>query len=224
MLTIDFARFPIGPGDRVLDVGCGSGRHAVEAHRRGATALAVDLDEVALKGITGLDAPSAPILADGTRLPLPDASMTHVILSEILEHVHQHQLLLAEAARVLVPGGRLAVSVPRWFPERVCWLLSKPYHQVAGGHIRIYRRTELRRLITGAGLVLDGHHHAHGLHAPYWWLKCLVGVDRETRLVRHYHDLLVHEIIHGPWPTPALARALDAVVGKSLVVYARKPQ
>ena len=223
MLTVDFTRFPIGPGDRVLDIGTGTGRHAVEAHRRGAHVVALDLDEVALKGLQGLDRRSTRVLADGTSLPLPDNSVTHVILSEVLEHVPDHQRMLREAERVLVPGGRLALSVPRWFPEQACWLLSSAYHQVDGGHIRIYRNRELHGLLASAGLTFEGHHYAHGLHTPYWWLKCLVGVDRETRLVRLYHDLLVHEIIHGPWPNPGAAKVLDTVLGKSLVMYARKP-
>jgi SAM-dependent methyltransferase len=220
MLTIDFDRLGVDAASTVLDIGCGTGRHTREAHRRGATAIALDLDEVALKGI---DRCSVAIRANGTRLPLPDASVTHVVLSEVLEHVPDDRTMLAEAVRVLAPGGRLALSVPRWYPERICWALSSAYHQVDGGHIRIYRRRLLENLVTGAGLELDGHHYAHGLHTPYWWLKCLAGVDRETRLVRRYHDLLVHEILTGPWPTPTVAGVLDRLAGKSLVLYARKP-
>lgn len=221
MLTIDFDRFAVDVDSIVLDIGSGTGRHTHEAHRRGATAIALDLDEVALKEIGHAN---AALLADGTRLPFPDASVTHVILSEVLEHVPAHANMLAEAARVLIPGGRLALSVPRYYPERLCWSLSKAYHQVDGGHIRIYRRRRLERLVANTGLTLEGHHHAHGLHTPYWWLKCLVGVERETRPVRRYHDLLVHEIMTGPWPTPPIARVIDQLLGKSLVLYARKPE
>lgn len=222
MLTIDFTRFPIRAGDRVLDIGCGNGRHAREAQRRGAHTIALDLDEVALKGIQDLAATSAAVLADGTRLPLSDASVTHVILSEVLEHVPDDRAMLAEAARVLAPGGLLALSVPRWLPEQICWRLSDAYHQVEGGHIRIYRRRQLHAQLLDAGLRPHGHHHAHGLHAPYWWLKCFVGVDRETALARRYHRFLVREIINGPWPNGPLASLIDAAVGKSLVIYARK--
>ncbi|WP_328611682.1 class I SAM-dependent methyltransferase [Amycolatopsis sp. NBC_00345] len=220
MLTIDFDRFRVDGTSTVLDVGCGTGRHTREAHRRGARAIALDLDEVALKGIEDC---SVALRADGTRLPLPDDSVTHVILSEVLEHVPGHHAMVAEAARVLAPGGRLAVSVPRRYPEQICWALSKAYHQVDGGHIRIYRRRELERLLTDAGLEVESSHLTHGLHTPYWWLKCLVGVDRETRLVRRFHDLLVHEIMTGPWPNPAIAALLDRIAGKSLVLYARRP-
>ncbi len=222
MLTIDFARFPVAPGDLVLDIGCGTGRHALHAHHHGGQVVAVDIDEVALKEIRDLDAPSARAIADGTRLPFVDGCATHVILSEVLEHIPDDRSMLAEAHRVLRPGGVLAVSVPRWFPEWICWSLSSEYHHVPGGHIRIYRSHQLRQRLTEAGLVPLAQHHAHGLHAPYWWLKCLVGVDRETTLTRRYHDLLVHEIVSGPWPNQLAARMIDAAVGKSLVIYARK--
>ncbi|MFF1911944.1 class I SAM-dependent methyltransferase, partial [Streptomyces sp. NPDC058239] len=42
MLTVDFSRFPLAPGDRVLDLGCGGGRHAFECYRRGANVIALD--------------------------------------------------------------------------------------------------------------------------------------------------------------------------------------
>jgi hypothetical protein len=91
---------------------------------------------------------------------------------------------MRELARVLAPGGLLAVTVPRWGPELVCWALSSAYHEVEGGHVRIYRGSELRRRLAAQGLEPVGAHHAHGLHAPYWWLKCAVGVDdADHRLV-----------------------------------------
>ena len=42
MLTVDYDRLGVGPGDRVLDLGCGFGRHAFEAARRGASVVALD--------------------------------------------------------------------------------------------------------------------------------------------------------------------------------------
>ena len=52
---------------------------------------------------------------------------------------------------MLKPGGRLAVTVPRWLPEQVCWALSDEYHANEGGHIRIYHADELRDKVTARG-------------------------------------------------------------------------
>ncbi|MCW2896543.1 MAG: Methyltransferase type 11, partial [Actinomycetia bacterium] len=54
MLTVDFTKFPINPGDRVLDLGCGAGRHAFEAYRRGARVVAADLDLKELAAVSGM--------------------------------------------------------------------------------------------------------------------------------------------------------------------------
>ncbi|OZM72118.1 SAM-dependent methyltransferase [Amycolatopsis antarctica] len=225
MLTIDFDKLALRPGQRLLDLGCGDGRHAYAANRAGADVTALDMDDVALKGIhNDTEHPGlATVRADGRMLPFTDNAFDHVVISEVLEHVPDDRALLTEAARVLAPGGLLSISVPRWFPERVCWTLSRSYHQVDGGHIRIYRRSQLLKQVAKTGLHPLGTHHAHALHSPYWWLKCLVGIDHDNALVHRYHDFLCHEITNGPWPNPRIERMLNVVLGKSLVLYARKP-
>lgn len=80
---------------------------------------------------------------DALGLPFPDASFDVVIVSEVMEHIPDDEGVLAEMARVLKPGGRIAVTVPRYGPEKVCWALSDAYHEIEGGHIRIYRADEL---------------------------------------------------------------------------------
>ncbi|WP_410654888.1 class I SAM-dependent methyltransferase [Amycolatopsis sp. lyj-112] len=235
MLTVDFDRFPVGPGDRVLDLGCGDGRHAYEAYKRGADVVAADLDDTALKHVRDMfstiaDAGEAPIStsalavrADALRLPFPDKAFNRVIVAETLEHIHSDRAVLAEVSRVLSPGGLAVATVPRWWPERICWLLSDAYHEVEGGHIRIYRRHELLDRMASAGLRTIGSHHAHALHSPYWWLKCAVGPDTGHRLCELYHRFLVWDIMRSPRPVRFAERVLNPLLGKSLVVYARKP-
>ncbi|RSM86096.1 class I SAM-dependent methyltransferase [Kibdelosporangium aridum] len=232
MLTVHFGRFRVGTGDRVLDLGCGGGRHAFEAAKQGADVIALDLNEADLKDVRDMFAAMAEVgespgvtmavRASGLALPFPDASFDHVIAAEILEHIPDDTSMIAETARVLKPGGLVAVTVPRWWPERVCWALSDAYHRVEGGHVRIYRKRQLIRRLRAAGLEPFRTHHAHALHSPYWWLKCAVGVDNETAAVRLYHRFLLWDIMKAPKLTRILERMLNPVLGKSLVIYARK--
>ena len=234
MLTVDYDRLDLRPGMTVLDLGCGEGRHAFEAYRRGARVVAVDrgvsevgttkrwLGAIAAAGEAPDGARYEVVRGDLLALPFPDASVDRVIASEVLEHIPDDATAMAEIARVLKPGGTVAVTVPRYGPERVCWALSDAYHANEGGHIRIYRGDVLRARLAAAGLVPRGQHHAHALHAPFWWLKCAVGVDRDPAAVRGYHRLLVWDLTERPWVTRVAERLLDPVIGKSLVVYASK--
>jgi SAM-dependent methyltransferase len=235
VLTVDFRRFAAGPGHRVLDVGCGGGRHAFEAYRRGAHVVAFDHDAEQLSPVSGMfaamraegeagpPAAAGAVTGDATAMPFPDGAFDRVIAAEILEHVPDDRRALAEIARVLRPGGLAAVTVPAWLPERVCWALSREYHEVPGGHVRIYSRAELEAKLARAGLAVAGRHHAHGLHSPFWWLKCAVGVHNDDHpLVRGYHRMLAWDIMRHPPVTRLPERALNPLIGKSLVIYATK--
>lgn len=238
MLTVDYRRLGLAPGERLLDLGAGGGRHAFGALQRGARVVALDADEIEVKGAGALLAAmvdqgdtgpgqagaGAALRGDALRLPFPDASFDRVIAAEVLEHIPDDTAAMAELARVLRPGGTAAVTVPRWGPELVCWVLSDDYHLTPGGHVRIYRRSVLEERLRGVGLTPVGLGFGHGLHTPYWWLRCAVGVERDQHpLVRAYHRVLVWDIERGrPWPTRWAEALLNPTLAKSIVVYLEK--
>jgi SAM-dependent methyltransferase len=235
MLTVDFDRLGVGPGTKVIDVGCGAGRHSFEAYRRGADITAFDQDAPELQNVATMfeamaaagevpaGASAAAVVGDALALPYADGTFDVVIASEILEHVPTDDAAIAELVRVLKVGGTLAVTVPRWLPERICWLLSDQYHANEGGHVRIYKASDLRAKIAARGMRFTHTHFAHGLHSPFWWLKCAVGVE-ETKhpAVTAYHKVLVWDMMQRPLLTRATEAVLDPLIGKSVALYFQK--
>lgn len=235
MLTVEFDLLQVQSGHRVLDLGCGAGRHTYAALERGADVIGVDLDGDLLREVAAMShalieeghVPSSGSAAfmrtDATKLPFADASFDRVIVSEVFEHIPEDTLAMAEVARILKPDGRVAVTVPRYWPERVCWALSDEYHSNEGGHVRIYRAEQMVERLRRSGLRPHRAHHAHALHAPYWWLKCASGVrDEQAPLPRLYHRLLVWQIESRSRALDLLEKTLNPVLGKSLVIYADK--
>ncbi|MCP4603064.1 MAG: class I SAM-dependent methyltransferase [Proteobacteria bacterium] len=235
MITVDFSRLNIEPGYRILDIGCGTGRHACEVSRQdGVTVFGIDVSRDDLQeakkrllyhekvGEHG-GGPWLVSIADIAHLPFKDCEFDLVICSEVLEHIPDQKAAVRELVRILKPGKDLVVSVPRFFPERICWALSKEYHTTEGGHVRIYKKKQLLSLLEEEGIEKWAEHSAHGLHTPYWWLKCAVGPQRDdSSLVNLYHRLLVWDIMRHPWITRTLDNMLTPFIGKSIVVYSRR--
>lgn len=240
MLTVDYEVLKLNAGDRLLDIGCGFGRHSYEALRRGADVVSSDfsmheLTEVdntvtAMREIDELPdgVSSASCNGDVTSLPFPDGSFDRIIASEVLEHIDDDIAALVELVRVLRPGGTFAATVPAALPEKICWKITDEYHapKVEGGHVRIYENGELARRMQAAGLDIYRDHRAHALHTPYWWLRCVVGPQEnpaDHSLTRPMHRLLEWDIMTQPMVTKVADRVLNPVLGKSLVVYGMKP-
>ena len=237
MLTINFDRLKLEEGHMVLDLGCGFGRHAFEVLRRGAEVVACDMALNELHEVRATYAAMAEVgeikvtsgaftsAGDATRLPFQNETFDRIIASEVLEHIYNDEDALSELFRVLKPQGILAITVPSYFPEKICWALSDEYHAPieVGGHVRIYRKRELEAKIASAGLLPIDFHRSHALHSPYWWLKCAVGTKNDqNRLVKAYLRFLTWDIVKQPTSTRLAEKVLQPVLGKSAIIYAQK--
>ncbi len=231
MQTVDLKSLRLEDGARVLDLGCGEGRHMHAVYfERAVEIFGIDLstDDMAKAwsgfeshpDLSGREAHFGFAAADALGLPFNDGTFDVIVCSEVLEHIPDYQTALQEIARIIRPGGRLAVSVPRFWPEWICWRLSEHYHNTPGGHVRIFKDQALRRDIEAAGFRFVRRHYAHGLHSPYWWLQCAMWQTKEKNwAVRQYHKFLVWDIMERPALTRGLAALADPVMGKSVVLY-----
>jgi SAM-dependent methyltransferase len=235
MLTVDLDGL-LEPGDRVLDVGCGEGRHVHASSLEPVEVVGLDLDPGRLRAardgfhdVVAADARTSPefLRGDATSLPFADGAFDVIVCAEVLEHLPDYRSAVAELERVLATGGRLAVSVPRAGPERVCWALSPEYHAVEGGHVRIFDGGELRATVEASGLVCTAVEYAHAFHAPYWWLKCRWWErDRDGDppwILAAYEQFLEWAEFGDSSGIQGLESALDPVLGKSTVLYFESP-
>jgi 2-polyprenyl-3-methyl-5-hydroxy-6-metoxy-1,4-benzoquinol methylase len=232
MVTVDLHELKLKPQSLVLDAGCGRGRHLralaklPDLNIIGIDKNVSDLNEARTSIKNMPDALSGNFLitrADINSLPFASATFDCVICSEVLEHIPEHETALKELVRVLKPKGNIVVSVPRYFSERICWMISPAYYNEKGGHIRIYKKKTLRKMLAGQGIECWKINYKHALHAPYWWLKCLIGLKNETNfIIRYYKKFLEWDIMSKPRAVRIVEEALNPVIGKSIVFYLKK--
>lgn len=242
MQTIDLSRLTISPNETIIDLGCGEGRHTIGASffypNNPVFGVDLNLNDLVIakqrlnewESQTQLQPQKTQrkkhtlfINANGFHLPFKDNSIDHIICSEVLEHIEQYDLFFCELNRILKPSGKLYLSVPRAWTEKICWKLSAAYHQVEGGHVNIFKKKHILTLLHKYHYQCNYIHGAHALHTPYWWLRCMFWKHGEYFwLCALYHRFLVWDLMQKPLLTKILDKLLNPFLGKSLVFYCTK--
>jgi 2-polyprenyl-3-methyl-5-hydroxy-6-metoxy-1,4-benzoquinol methylase len=144
-------------GERVLDVGCGEGRFAVELAAAGARVVGIDVAQEPLRRARERHPELDVRLIDGEgRWELEDACFDVVWAGEAIEHVADTAAWLSELRRVLRSGGTLLLSTPAHERLQLMRLaLSRAafatHFDPRGDHLRFYSRRTLTQLIADFG-------------------------------------------------------------------------
>jgi len=101
-------------GDVVVDVGCGGGRAVGELAARGVRAIGVDADPAMIEVAAARWPDGEFHVADAGALPLGDGSVTGYRADKVLHVLPDPELAVAEARRVLAPGGRAVLTGQDW--------------------------------------------------------------------------------------------------------------
>ncbi len=168
-------------GSRVLENGCGIGMYLQPLGRALHTPLIYGLEyEFERAKRAGLSQGVGRVVCGaGERLPYPDGCFDVVLSNEVIEHVQDDRLALAEMARVLRPGGRLVLFCPnRWYPVEthgIYWrgqyhfgnipfvnYLPDRWRNRLAPHVRTYSAHGLRKLLANVPLRIVHHTRIFG--------------------------------------------------------------
>ncbi len=204
---------------RILDIGCGAGANALELSTCGdVTACDRSLDALAFVRSRGV---ADVVAAEAPALPFADGSFDVVTAYDVVEHIEDDLTFVRELARVLAPGGALAVHVPAW-----PFLWSR--HDEVLEHKRRYTRRSLRRLLGETGLQLESlgwtNFTIFAPTAAVRWTRRMVGGEGDGGVDLGIVPAPVNAMLRGIYRVEAaLAATTGLPVGVSLAAIATRP-
>jgi ubiquinone/menaquinone biosynthesis C-methylase UbiE len=139
---------------RILDVGSGGGALIREISRKGSRCIGLDIALLNLQKISEIFRKENIqdfdlVSGDAFFLPFKNHSLDAIIFSEVLEHLERPEKALAEAARVLKPGGQFIASVP--YKEKIIYHLCIHCNQLtpSNAHLHSFDEVKLEFLMKG---------------------------------------------------------------------------
>jgi len=157
----DAAEFRRHIGERVLEVGCGTGTDLLQFARHGAIATGVDITEQHLRLARERVRGKAEVLyGDATNLPFPDGSFDYVYSHGVLHHIDRANLAATEILRVLKPDGRFNVHLYARYSYMTWWLISRKRrawklhieNSLTPVYVELYTARKVRRFFPGCRL------------------------------------------------------------------------
>jgi len=166
---VRFLTLGLPRGARVLDVGCGRGVVLGELANRGFEVHGVEVSAVAARG-----ADSRAQIRVASRLAdagYPPAYFDQVLIWHVLEHLADPRETLAEACRIMRPGGRLIVAVPNFGSWQSEWSGAAWFHLDLPRHLYHFPLLALRRLLAETGFEPVSDHHFSLRQNPFGWIQ-----------------------------------------------------
>jgi SAM-dependent methyltransferase len=158
---------------------------------------------------------------DALRFPFSDGTFDKIICAEVIEHVDDDRRGVAELARILNAGGKIAITVPTQMTEHLYDFLSAEYFRTPGGHVRKVVPRVLAGYMEESGLRVYAVGFAHSFHTPYWMLRCIFGLHRENAgIPALYKKFLTYSLFSRP--LRYMEKAANYFFPKSIILYAQK--
>lgn len=147
-LIIQLIQFYASTSSTLLEIGCGGGKLSSELQKLGYQVFSTDYEPTAVEYTKGLGIENAFVCDSGVGLPLKDNCMDLIVMTDVLEHIQDHELAINECKRVLKSGGHIILTVP------ACPCLFSSWDRW-NKHFRRYTRKQLKILAKETNMRIE---------------------------------------------------------------------